>query len=81
MIGGFGIGGFVFTLLSERMINPDEIEPEKGAEKPFDPEVANNLPGTMQVLTFCFIGLLALSIIFVQPFVPRAQCDEDDMEI
>ena len=81
MIGGFGIGGFVFTLLSERMINPDEIEPTKGAEKPFEPEVANNLPGTMQFLSFCFMGLLALSIVFVQPFVPRSSCDEDAMEL
>lgn len=47
IIGGFGIGGFVFTLLSEKMINPDGIEPEKSTDKPFDPEVANNLPGTI----------------------------------
>ena len=47
IIGGFGIGGFVFTLLSEKMINPDGIEPEKGSVKPFQPEVADNLPGTM----------------------------------
>ena len=42
---GFGAGGAIFTALSTAIINPDQmnVNPDKN-QKPFPPEVANNLP-------------------------------------
>ena len=49
IIGGFGIGGFIFIPLSSNLINPDGVEskkvdPAKGIFKPYPIEIGNNLP-------------------------------------
>ena len=44
VISGYGSGGSLFIKLSELFVNPDDVLPNEGAEKPFDMEVAGNLP-------------------------------------
>ena len=43
IIGGFGIGSFIFTFLSTKLINPDGVDNREDG-KPFDMDVAGNLP-------------------------------------
>lgn len=51
VIGGFGIGGFIFIPLSSNLINPDSVKAADVSHnsgndnsKPYPPSVANNLP-------------------------------------
>ena len=39
---GFGLGSFMFGLISSALVNPDGIDPDKTGTYP--PEVANNVP-------------------------------------
>ena len=61
IIGGFGIGAFIFPLLSTKLINPEEIPSfnhennpnmtnphcKVASVKPFCPDIADNLLGAL----------------------------------
>ena len=65
IIGGFGIGSFLFTYLSTILVNPKEVDSDMEALKPFPREVAENLPHALRMLGICFYVILALSVILI----------------
>lgn len=71
VITGFGMGGFISTTLSTKFVNPDGVDPiEHDAQhlelKPFDKEVASNLPEMFTYITNLWAIIIALAIILVQ---------------
>ena len=63
---GFGCGGFVFTYLSNVLINPDGVEPSKDpSQKPFPRSVANNLPKMLQTLLIVWTSIWVFALLTI----------------
>ena len=68
IIGGFGIGGFIFIPLSSSLINPDGVEskkvdPSAGILKPYPIEIGNNLPHALNQISFVWIIIFLFAMI------------------
>jgi hypothetical protein len=83
IVGGFGLGGFVFGLISSHLVNPRQLSvTETGADGrqkyfPPDSEVALSVPymfNVLGVIYFCFITLGVL--LLCEP--PEADREKDE---
>ena len=80
IIAGFGIGGFVFTWLSTKFVNPDGIDPISDDEngKPFPKEVTTNFPGMLQNITIMWAVVILISILLVRKPPPEQEFSDND---
>lgn len=72
IIAGYGLGGFIFGLVSTHYINPDDINPKvEVADKespddydtsPFSPEVAEDVPRMIRRLSLYWLFILIISV-------------------
>ena len=63
IIGGFGIGGFIFIPLSSSLINPHGIASSDKDEKPYPIEIANNLPSALNKISIVWILIFMVAAI------------------
>lgn len=63
---GFGFGAFVFNFVSTALVNPNKKE--AGDDGFFEPDVANNVPKMIRVMTYCWTGLSIVSILLFFPY-------------
>jgi hypothetical protein len=68
IIGGFGIGGFIFIPLSSNLINPDGIEsikidPNDKVNKPYPIEIGDNLPNALYRISLVWIIIFLVAMI------------------
>ena len=66
IIGGFGIGGFIFIPLSSSLINPHGIaSSDKGDHnnKPYPIDIANNLPLALNKISIVWILIFIVAAI------------------
>jgi MFS family permease len=71
VVSGFGFGGFLFGILSNRVCNPDDIETQAiqtdaGEQNIFPAEVSLRVPHMLRVVSItyavlCLIGLLTVT--------------------
>lgn len=62
---GFGLGGFVFSLIGRRFVNPDGLNPTNGL---FPQSVYDNFPGMLRRLGLIYAAVsLVASIFIVEP--------------
>ena len=68
ILGAFGFGAFVFSFVSQAIINPDNVQAEElpDGRLIYGVEIAERLPRLMYVLAICFACLGLLSIILVR---------------
>ena len=64
--GGFGCGGFIFTFLTTKLCNPDNVESSKTALKPFPMSVAENFPLMLRKLFYICSGIWIFTLITIQ---------------
>mmetsp|Transcript_20878 Transcript_20878/g.25633 ORF Transcript_20878/g.25633 Transcript_20878/m.25633 type:complete len:262 (-) Transcript_20878:1209-1994(-) len=62
IIGGFGIGTFVFCLVSEHLVNPEGISSD---DQDYEQVVIENVPRMMMVLAICNIATAIASILLI----------------
>ena len=71
---GFGCGGCLFNYLSGVMINPNNVNPapilDPLVDKPFPPEIANNVPPTLRTLCLIWLVLFIVSLLTIQGHPP-----------
>ena len=67
IIGGFGLGSFLFGLLSTLLINPSNSKPDikVGSLNLYNSDVANHLIDSMRMLIFIWSILAILGIAFL----------------
>lgn len=65
IMGGFGIGGFMFSLIGVYMINPDGLKPSKNIDQPYKDEIANHVPETIKSLAVVFTGMGLLCVALI----------------
>ncbi len=67
IIGAYGFGSFIFSLISTKLVNPDHLQPTivDGDMKYFAPEVADRVPYMIRTLCYIWIGLVCLSILLI----------------
>jgi len=71
IIGGFGIGGFIFIPMSSKLINPNGVESadvlhEDGVinnNKPYPASIADNLPKALHLISLVWIIIFLFAII------------------
>ena len=68
IIAGFGIGGFITTELSTEWVNPNGVKSQEfdkkiASDKPFPPEVANNVPDMIRKEAIFMMGCFILGFI------------------
>ena len=66
---GFGFGSFVFNFISTAIVNPNHEEQHGGI---FPPDVANNVPGMIRILTYCWAGLAVIGIALMIPYQEKS---------
>jgi len=77
---GFGIGSFLFGILSTLLINPDNLKMEKiGSEHVYGPEVANKTMMALRKLSVCWI-LLTVMALFLIKIENKEENNIDDKE-
>ena len=64
IIGGFGIGTFVFSLVTKAIVNPDNAEPVDGK---YPDSVDENVPKMMLTLCFSCMAIAAASFCLIFP--------------
>ena len=64
IIGGFGIGTFVFNLVCTAIVNPDNISAVDGK---FPKEVNDRVPHMLTVLTISCICIAVVALILIFP--------------
>lgn len=70
IIAGFGIGGFMSITLSQRWLNPENVQPHIGHQdgasiKPYDMSVAQNLPLMLRNTSYAWLAIgVTASLLF-----------------
>ena len=72
---GFGLGSFVFDLISTAVVNPDGESPKEGTNI-YSDKVSQRVPEMIQVLTICWA---CLSLIGIALFIPYKEEPEDTL--
>lgn len=68
ILTGFGAGGFFFSLLGTKLVNPNSLNPVKGV---FPDEVYNNFPSMLRTLaTLYLVGGFAGALMVSEPAKP-----------
>jgi MFS family permease len=78
IIGGFGLGGFVFTYLSDYFVNPNEVDPNEDAEYPFPPEIADNLGLMLRKICLIWSAILFIAICLIQNSKNQVEVNESE---
>ena len=71
LMGIYGLGGFLFTLLMSWIINPENQLPVKGPDGNnyfYDEKIYNKLPNALRILSYCFAGLFFMGYLFIFPY-------------
>ena len=64
---GFGIGSFLFGIVSTLMINPDNLKMETvGKDHVYGPMVANNLIAALRKLALCWACLTIIGLLLIK---------------
>ena len=71
IVGSFGLGGFVYGMISTLVVNPDEVDSREIDEKneaiePFDDEIASNVPKMLRTLALCWTGHMVIAMLLIQ---------------
>lgn len=65
ILAGYGLGGFVFGLITADIVNPENLKPDVEGQY-FPVEVANRVPLMFKVCTACYAGLYLIAILTVE---------------
>lgn len=83
IIGAYGFGSFIFSLISTKLVNPDHLEPtiDDGNISYFGPEVADRVPYMIRTLCYIWIGLVVLSIMLITRKPKEEKIKQSEEEI
>lgn len=67
IIGAYGFGSFIFSLLSSHLVNPNKENPtiNGGDIIYFSPDVANRVPYMIRVLSYIWTGFVLIAVILI----------------
>lgn len=66
--GAFGFGSFFYTILANKLTNPDDAKATihiDDVTSYFEPEIANNVPGMLRVLVVIWTVQISVAILLV----------------
>lgn len=73
IVGSFGLGGFIFGLVSTSLANPDEVDSNvvddrdrEHAVMPFDDDVAKNVPHMLRQLALIWTCIMLITMCLIQ---------------
>ena len=86
ILGAFGFGAFVFSLIAQAVVNPENVRAEELVDGRliYSPEIASRVPKLMYVLAASFGGLGALATMLVRrnpTFVEQVKVSAIDKEL
>lgn len=72
IIGGFGLGGLIFSYLAAVLVNPSNLLQEETPEgdRIFSEEVAQRVPHMLRVLALCYTIIFGAAVILVREGSP-----------
>ena len=79
LMGIYGLGGFLFTLLMSWIINPENKLPVKGPDGSnyfYDEEIYNKLPNALRILSYCYAGLFFTGYLCIFPYKNEPKDDD-----
>lgn len=83
IMGVYGMGGFLFTLLMVWMINPENSTPvkdAKGASYFTDPEIFNRVPNAIRTLSYIYLGLFVFGYLCIFPYKEEEKEEIEQIE-
>lgn len=84
VVCGFGFGGFLFGIVTNRLCNPDDIKPspvetKDGLENLFPAEVAERVPSALRQIGFIWAGLIVFGILTVNKKAESARTIDEPL--
>ncbi len=68
IIAGYGFGAFIFNIIAQNIVNPDNLKPSLkiGHHKYFTSEVADRVPFMFRCLFCCYLVLICIGVSLIK---------------